>query len=127
MKVDVEDGLARSRARVHHDAMARCQLVLPRQLGGDQMEVPQERLVGGFRLSCGREMFARYDQKMHGGLRMEIAKGDAGVVFIDDLSGSLVLHDLAEDAGRVCHGNWRQSASERILVVETNHEPGYAF
>ena len=57
----------------------------------------QDRLVfgGGF-TNSGDEVF-RHDENVHGGLGRYVAKGDALVVFVDDVGGNLAGDDFLEN------------------------------
>ena len=105
--MEVENGLPGSGAGVHHDAMTCIEPVLAREVGGDPVQMAQHSLIARIGLCCGGEVFSRDHQNMQWSLRMDIVKGDAGRVFVNNLGGSLACDDLAKDAGRVCHGSRR--------------------
>ena len=50
----------------------------------------------------------RHDQDVHGGLRVDVAEGDAVVVLVDDVGGNLSRDDLFEEGHE---DSWARSAS----------------
>ena len=100
--MQVKNRLAGARAGVDDDAESASDCKLAGKLGGHAVEVADQRLVGGIGLERRRKVFARNDQQMHRRLRVDVVKGEAGIIGIGDFGGDLPVHDFAEEAG--CYG-----------------------
>ena len=75
-------GLAAVFARVDHGAKSLCQPLRGCQFSGDREHIAEQgRMLAG----CVRERLqveAGYDEKVDGGLRMEVGKGDYLIILV---------------------------------------------
>jgi hypothetical protein len=97
MEVQVRHGLAAFFVAVDHQAVAFLQSVFSSQAGGDQMHVAQELLVLFSQIGVRANFFARNQQDMHRGLRGNVPKRQAEIVFLDNLCWNFSLDDFQED------------------------------
>lgn len=101
MHVEVRDRLAAIGAVVDDEAEAFGGGV-DAELGGDgtcgEEEVAEEFLVfgGGF-ADAGDGLFGN-DEDVSGGLRIDVFKGEAELVFVDDIGRDFAVDDLLENA-----------------------------
>ena len=70
-------------------------------LGGHQQEVPQQGAIGGLRFFEAGDVLAWNYQQVNWGLRLNIGKGNAVLVFMDPLGWDLAAQDASEDGGVV--------------------------
>ena len=62
--------------------------------GGFEQEMTEEFLVTRLRLGDARNRFLRDDDDVHGGLRIDVAEGENGVVFKNDGGGNFAPGDF---------------------------------
>jgi len=96
--VQVVDGLAAVCARVGDDAEAFGQTLFLRDFCGGEHQVPQQRFMRFHGVSGGGNVFLRDDQNVRGCDRVEVAEGEALVVFKDLGGRDGSRGDTAEDA-----------------------------
>ena len=101
MQMQMENGLAGPAPCIHDCSVAVLEVMLLRQLGGDAVQMADDRLVCFFGLCGGSKVFPRNQQQMHRGLWIDVLKSDAAFVLIDNLGGHLACQDFAKNAG--CH------------------------
>jgi hypothetical protein len=102
--VQVKDGLARARARIYHGAVtALGESLFVGDAGGDAQQVSERSLIFLRSIVKRVDVLARDDQHMNGRLRVEIAKGDAQFVLVDDIGGKLARDDSTEKAALFRH------------------------
>lgn len=87
---------------VHHYSIALREVLLPRQLAGDAMQMTDQGLLvlALAHLSQRSNVLLRNHQHMHRRRRVDVRKGQRLLVFIELLCGNLAVGDLAEDAIR---------------------------
>ena len=64
-----------------------------------QQKVPEQSIISLVRIEECREMLARNNQDMDGGLRVNVFKGDRLLVFIDNLPWTFSVGDLTKETG----------------------------
>jgi len=96
MHMQVEDGLPGLSAGVDHGAPV-LQAGIFGHLGGHQQEVSQQGAIGGLRFFKAGDVLARNHKQVHRGLRLDIGKGNAVLVFMDPLGWDLAAQDASED------------------------------
>lgn len=80
-------------------------------LGGCKEKVAEEALIIGLRGSDAGDGFFGDDEDVDRGLRGDVAKGEALVVFEDDVGGDFAGDDFFEKG----HASWRLSSWARWL------------
>lgn len=96
--VNVEDGLARVRARVDDGAVATLgEPFLIGDAGGDAEQMAEQRLVRLRGVVEGFDVRARDDEDVRRSLRVDVAEGDGPPVFVDERGGNLARDDLAKE------------------------------
>lgn len=99
MEMQVEHRLAAVPARVHNQPVAALgDALLLGDLVADEQQMSEQARVGFIQLSHGGHMPARDHQRVDRSLGIDVVKGDALVVFVDDFGGNRLRGDLAEQA-----------------------------
>src|SRR5207244_1003049 len=83
--VQVGHGLAGALQAVNHHPVAVGQSKIPRQPGGDDVQMADERLVRLGQVGVGRNLLSRDDEYVGRGLRVDVAEGHALFVFVNDV------------------------------------------
>ena len=109
MQVQMVHGLASVVARVHDDAIAIVQFLPPRNLRRSSHEMSHQRKVFGQCLCRGCNVLLGNYQQMRRGLRIDIRKADAGLVFVDTARWYGARDDLAKQAIRRRGRKWSRA------------------
>lgn len=96
MEVEVEDGLLGAGAAVHDGAEVGV-AELTHDLGGDEVEVANERLFGGGQVVDRGDRLTGDDQDVDGGGGLDVVDDDALVVLELDFRRNLFRDDLGEE------------------------------
>src|SRR2546423_9048639 len=96
--MQVEYGLARSRAVVKNSAIAFQKIAFARQLRGYQLQLPKHGLIRGCGFVQRRKMFAWAEQNVRGRLRADVLEGKDFLVLIHELRRNFLIADFAEQA-----------------------------
>jgi len=94
--VEMEDGLARTRADVQYSAIAILDGALASDVSGGQMATADEFGVLGLCVFQTGEMFLGNDENVSWPLRVEIFEGEGVFIFIDFLRWHFAADDAAE-------------------------------
>jgi len=73
------------------------QALLARDLASDEEEVPQQDTVLNVGVAEPRDVSLGDDDYMQGRLRVDVPKGQAVLILVDDIRRDLAAKDLAED------------------------------
>jgi len=101
--MEMENRLAGAAPIIEDGAVAGEQVAFRGQLGGDELELAEKRGVARMRVLESREVFARANQDVRGGLRADVFEGEDFVILVHKLCGDLFCADFAEEAVGV-HG-----------------------
>ena len=99
VEMQVKNRLTGARAGVDDDAESVGDFQFAGERGGHPVQMAYQRLVGRIGVERRSKMLARNNQQVHGRLRVDVVKGEAGIIGIGDFGGDLPVHDFAEDAG----------------------------
>ena len=96
--VEVGDGFAALFAVVNDEAESIADAGFAGDFAGGEEEMAEEGLVGGLgRADAGKGMFG-YDEEVDGGLRIDVVKHDAFVVFVFDFRRDFAVDDFGEES-----------------------------
>ena len=101
-------------ARIDDDAIAAIQLPRTGEIGSGRHHMPQQLSVFGHRLRLGDDVLLRNDEQVGRGLRVDIGKSDAEIVFKDTVRRNFALYDLAEQTV-----NWHRRVSAPFLFYKS--------
>lgn len=134
--------LARSAAVVENEAVARVEFFFLGDGSGCEEKVAQEIAVFGPSRVHTRDGFEGNDENVRGRLRVDIADGDAEVVFVNDLRGDFAFDDFGKkgvshdtnssDAKREAQSeksldNQQHAAVAGLKLAETGADEGENF
>jgi len=97
MQVQMRHRLASALLAVDNEPVAVANSQLHGQLGRDDVQMAEEIPIFRFDVGMSRNDLAGDNQHMDRRLRVDIAKGQAAVVLIDDVRWDLLVDDLLED------------------------------
>lgn len=97
MDVQVKDGLSAVSACINDRAVAVFQTQLSCDDGDHLQEVSAEFSVSGGEFSEGGDRLFGNQQDVHGGLRADVVKGHAVLVFVNDAGRDFAIDDFLED------------------------------
>src|SRR6266852_4959123 len=101
VEMNVRHRLARAFFAVEHKPVAVLQPELVGQLSGDQMHVPEQWPIFFGQVGVGRDdLITRDDEDVDRGLRIDVAKGEALIVFVNDVGLDLPIDNLLENVVR---------------------------
>jgi hypothetical protein len=100
VQVQMGDRLAGALLAINHESVTIGQSQLPRQLGRDQVQVTDQVAILRLKIGVGRNHFPWNEQYVDRRLRIDVMKGDALLVFVDQLGGNLLIGDLQEEIVR---------------------------
>lgn len=96
VNVEVEDGLTGVGTLIDDQTVAfKAELFANDSSGVEQVSV----ITGFFDKSHAGDFGAGNDEDMNRGFGLDIAKGDAEIIFINDIGGDFAIDDLGEDRG----------------------------
>lgn len=95
--VQMRNGLTRSFLAVDDKPVTFIETKLAGELHRHQMQMSNEVSVGLAQIGVGRQDFLGNDEKVNGGLRVDIMKGETEIVFMNDLRGDLLVDDLEKE------------------------------
>src|SRR6202162_403648 len=125
MQVKMKDGLARARAHVKHGAATAGDVALLRQLGGNKLQPPQQRGVGGLRIGERGNVLARANQDVHRGLRLNVFERENLVVLMDQLRGNLLRADTAKNT--IAHSSSARTSAFIVLRLNSETAQNHCF
>src|SRR5215211_3868026 len=103
MKMEVEDRLTGMGTGIRHDSVSGLGNPLHRRhMCADPHEMSDEGGIPVRGLLHGWNMLLRYDEDVHGRLRMDILKRDGMLVFMQDCRRNRAVRDFTEQT--VAHG-----------------------
>jgi hypothetical protein len=96
MHVQMRDRLAGRFLAVDYDSISAINAQLSRELRRHQMQMTEQVPIvpGNLGMRCNN--LPRDDQNVYGSLGIDVSKGQAPIVFVDDVGGYLTIDDLFE-------------------------------
>src|SRR5271167_1954851 len=113
MQMKMENGLTSSATVVEDGAIAGMKIPLRSELGGNQLEFAEQRLIFRAGIVKSSKVFARANQNVGGRLRADIFKRENLVVFVNEFRRNLLGTDFAKKTIGVHHFTPEGAASSR--------------
>lgn len=112
--MQVRHRLARIRAMIDDQAVSRCRHaeIVP-EACGDNEQMAQHLLMRRIDIGDRRDRLDRHDEEMHGCLWLNVSKGDAELIAIDDVRRYVARDNPAEEGRLFSHAHrhprvWRR-------------------
>ena len=96
VKVQVKHALPGIGAIVHGQSKRIAHTQITRDFSGGYHHMSEQRLIFGGGINKARDFLLRYQQHMCGRLRVDVAEGQAQVIFVDDLRWNFLIDDFGE-------------------------------